>query len=125
MTPETAPKIFQNYAELERKSQTNQEWSPTWFERQILKTDNNEEKKQEKQGKRKKIEEERKQMTIITNNKPRKFFNFYRRQEIHRIGEIRSGIARKQCRTTGNNWDNERESTSRSNEDHLISNSIR
>jgi hypothetical protein len=61
MTLEKAKKIFQRYGELERKAKTNLIWSPTWFDRQIIKLDNHEEKKQEPQGKQKKTEEEKEQ----------------------------------------------------------------
>jgi hypothetical protein len=42
MAPVTARKIFLNYGKLERKVKTNPNWSPTWFERQIIKSNDNE-----------------------------------------------------------------------------------
>jgi hypothetical protein len=57
MTPETARLIFPNYGELQRKGKTTQPWAPTWFERQIVQSENQEDKpQQESQGKQKKME---------------------------------------------------------------------
>jgi hypothetical protein len=52
MTVEAANAILVDYKEYQQKAQTTPVWKPTWFEKQIITTQNTED--QELQGKRKK-----------------------------------------------------------------------